>query len=967
MTDTSRGEDRFELALAGLGEPLADVARVFRDNFRTRHPDRSLDALGADVEGVARLVALSEFAGDTLLRDPDAMGDRVGTRGILDGIGSPGAKGDSRDAVMRDLRRFRNRGLLRVLWHELVQCGEVSDSLAALSTLAERCIETALASATAMAERRFGRIVEQDGRVALPLILAMGKLGGRELNLSSDIDIVFVHDGSGESDGPRRLSAHEYFARVARETVTLLDEVTADGFVYRVDTRLRPFGHSGPPVVSVDALERYLIEHGRDWERYAYVKARPVAVDPESEPARRLVGDIIVPFVYRRYLDYGIFESLRDMHGRIAGEVARRELKDNVKLGPGGIREIEFIVQSLQLLRGGNVAALRTPELRTAVLAAVDDRDFSDADANELLAAYDVLRRIENVLQGMRDRQTHDLPPVGLDRDRLVAATGRNSWTDFLAWTEAAREVVRRQFDDIGIRDSERQNRDERLIRLESLWAARADARAWQETLLSIGFAEAAAGGVSAELADFRAAAAVRNMDTAAAPRLKRFIANLLLALTGQDNAAEVLRRVLGVAESVIRRSAYLALLNENPTALERVVGLCAQSIYLSRELRQYPALLDELIDDRLFGAAPTRARLEADFLAELERIEPGDAEAKVAALAEFRRSALFRIAVADISGRMPLMKVSDRLTDVAELILNEALETVSGDLEAQYGRPCCSVDGRSRRADFGVIAYGKLAGYELSYSSDLDLVFIHDSRGSDQKTDGERSIDNAVFFGRLVRRLVHLLTTQTAYGALYDIDTRLRPSGRSGLLVTGLDAFRKYQEQNAWTWEHQAMLRSRPVAGGQRIATAFEAVRRDTLTKSAGRDALAREVASMRRKMRRALDRSDATRFDMKNGRGGIGDIEFLVQFLVLAHANDHPTLIRYPDIVRQLEALDGTGTLEPDVAGRLAELYRELRERAHRLALDERDAFADPASLDDARAFVIRQWKAVFDDEAP
>ena len=966
--------NEFESALQTFPQGLTDVGRAWRTQFEERHPQIGLNELGAPVAPLARLVVLSEFAGRVLLRQPDALAGVDTTGGYRSAIdfdavlGPPPEHQADRDTFMRALRRYRNRGLLRVLWQEFVVAGDVEPSLLLLSELAERCIAAAVSQASSSAEARFGRVL-QDGLPAPLIVLAMGKLGGRELNLSSDVDIVFLYSGSAASDGPRSLSAQQFFERVARDVIDLLEQVTADGFVYRVDTRLRPFGQSGPPVMNLASLERYLVEHGRDWERYAYVKARPLATSSDAAPEHpaiaRLQRDIVKPFVYRRYLDYGVFESLRDMHGRIVAEVGKRETADNIKLGSGGIREIEFVVQALQLLRGGNHAELQTPELRTAIFAAVNGRDWNNDDARTLIESYDFLRRIENLVQGFRDQQTHDLPAPGLDRDRLVIATGFKSWEEFLRRLNSVRDVVRRHFSEVGLRDAERQDQDETLQRTETLWSARASSDEWRVALDSIGMTEPEL--VAERLAAFREAATSSVVDAVAAPRLRRFVANLLVSLIDREYPGIVLDRVLGIAESVLRRSAYLALLNENPVVLQRLIELCQQSGYLARELGRFPALLDEMIGAEIFEKAPSNTDLEKDLEAELAGHAGDAAEDRLNSLALFRRNALFRIAVADVSDVIPIMKVSDRLTHVAELVLREALELARRDLLRQFGQPCCYVDGVRRPAEFGIIAYGKLAGFELSYTSDLDLVFVHDSAGEEQVTDGERSIDNAVYFARLIRRLMHLLSTRTVSGTLYEVDTRLRPSGRSGLLVTTLDAFEKYQANDAWTWEHQALLRSRPVAGGQQLVDRFFAVREITLRERIHRETLSDDVQSMRARMRETLDRSDADRFDLKHGRGGIGDIEFIVQYLVLKHAHDHPALIRYPDVIRQIEALESAGCIEAAGAKQLRDAYRLLRNAVHRLALDDRKPFGGYADYAECRKLVTEVWQAAFGAAPP
>jgi len=972
MSDRRRGTTGPESGRNGrLPDALGAVVARWYDELRSRHGDSGPSG-AADVDaGLEKLVACSDFAADALLRDAELLAEARAGRLELPSpdrlrqeMAALADDAADRQAFMRALRQVRTRNLVRILWHETVASGDVAASLEALSLLAEGAVDQALQFAVSELAGRFGYPVI-DGEQQPLIVLAMGKLGGGELNFSSDIDLIFLYPADCETDGHRSLSAQEYFGKLVRAVISLLEEPTADGFVYRVDTRLRPFGASGPPVIGFAALESYLVEHGRGWERYAYVKARPVTATATCDAAGRLMSDIIRPFVYRRYLDYGVFESLRDMQALIAAEVRKREMADNIKLGPGGIREIEFIVQSLQLVRGGNVAELQTTRLYEALDAAVDDHDLGRGNARRLRSTYDFLRRVENLLQAVRDRQVHILPEEPFERERLAFAAGFGDWPALSAAIEEARGFVAEQFQAIGIRDSKVQEADERRAHIERLWSARAMAGDWLPRLQALGIGSAEE--VARVLGDFGKSGSPGRADAVSARRLRRFMGNLLVALPRCRNPATALKRVLDIADAVLRRSAYLALLNENPRVLERLVDLCDSSFYLATELARYPALLDELIDARIFEQAPTTAELAADLEASLEEVPEDDFERRIEALAEFKRSALFRIAVADFGGSIPIMKVSDRLTEIAEMILRAALDTASRDLVRQFGVPCYRSHGRRHRAELGIVAYGKLAGYELSYSSDLDIVFVHDSSGESQQTDGPRSVDNSVFFSRLVRRLMHLLSTQTGSGALYEIDTRLRPSGRSGLLVTSIEAFERYQEENAWTWEHQALLRSRPVAGSAIVAREFERIRARTLKKRVRRGSLADDVSSMRARMRAELDSSDHERFDLKQGRGGIADIEFLVQYLVLLSADRHPALIHYTDNIRQLGTLAAAGCVEEASVARLQNAYRNYRARLHRLALDNRPATVAADEFASDRDFVAACWRGAFGQPPP
>ncbi len=904
------------------------------------------------VEALIRLVTCSEFAGAVVLREKEWFLDNVASFSLApDATGVDAFVGD--DDIQSRLRKFRNRYMLHVLWREVFDLADLDETLVSLSTLADRMLEVAAHHAELSLESRYGSVRNEVGEKVPLVILGMGKLGGLELNFSSDIDIIFLYSESGATDGPKCVSAQEYFGRLSRQIIALLDETTVDGFVFRIDTRLRPFGDSGPPVVSFGALESYLLQHGRDWERYAYVKARVVGPQPGDDIIEDLHRNLIQPFVYRRYIDFGVFESLREMHAMIAAEVRRRELQENVKLGPGGIREAEFIVQSLQLVRGGSEPALQSRELQKVLPLLVGPRGLSADGADELRKAYRYMRRLENFIQGIRDQQTHDLPSDDGDRMRLCVAMRYSDWDELRTDFERYRAAISAQFEQVAFR--ERADDTPFQKRVEQAWESGADEAAWAELLRTEGHSEAA--GIADHLARFANDSVTRQIDSSARDRLQRFVPQLVVEIAKSERPVLALSRTLSIVERVLRRSAYLALLNENRGALARLVDLCARSHYIADQIARYPALLDELLDPRLYSDAVTRADLALELQQRLVG-EDEDAEARMQTIGQFQRSTMFRIAVADFNGKLPIMKVSDGLTWLAEVVLEEALRVAWNDLVARHGAPRCTDDGVEREAGFGIIAYGKLGGLELSYGSDLDIVFLHDSHGNKQVTDGDRPLDNTMFFGRLVRRLVHFLTTQTGSGQLYDIDTRLRPDGQKGLLVTSADAFERYQEDNAWTWEHQALLRARAVAGSARVAEEFERIRRETLVRRVRHDKLRDDVISMRQRMRDELDRSDGDAFDLKHGRGGIGDIEFLVQYLVLDQAGTHSDVIFYSDNIRQLDALTAANCLEQSVGYTLQDAYRAYRLRQHHLVLDDQPPLVGQDEFVQERAFVTKTW---------
>ncbi len=948
-------DQRIAVALDAVPAILRPAVTSWLERLREQHDLAELPE--PVLEPLCRVVACSEFAGSVVLRqwpwliDSVASMDDASAAEVLADVVDDDAE---IDVVKAQLRRARNRAMLRIIWREVTGLADLDETLGELSRLADTMLQTATEHAERLLEARYGRVVDASGERVLPVILGMGKLGGRELNFSSDIDLIFLFTDDGTTNGAKKISAQEYFGRLSRHIIALIDEATVDGFVFRIDTRLRPFGDSGPPVVSFAALEAYLLKHGRDWERYAYVKARIAGAQPAAAIIDDLDNNVIRPFVYRRYIDYGVFESLRSMHAMISAEVQRRELKDNIKLGPGGIREAEFIVQSLQLVRGGSEPALQGRELQRVLPKLVGSRGLGKQAADRLQDAYRFLRRVENFIQMMRDQQTHELPTDAVDRARLCFAMDYPNWEAFAADLRGYRDAIAAEFDRVAFRAQPEDSPLQQQI--ATAWEASSGVEQWSQILSATDCKDADA--VARRVVAFASAPATRQIDSVAGERLQRFMPELLAEVIEAGNPDVALARTLTVIEKILRRSAYLALLNENRPALTRLVDLCARSGYIAEQIARHPVLLDELLDPRIFSGEVTKAELQTELQQRLGIDVADDSEAKVQIISQFQRAAMFRIAVADFNGSLPIMKVSDGLTWLAEAVLEAVLQVAWQDLVARHGKPTCIVDDVSRDAGFGIVAYGKLGGLELSYGSDLDIVFLHDSSGKGQVTDGEKALDNSLFYGRLVRRLVHFLTTQTGSGAMYEVDMRLRPDGQKGLLVTSTDAFERYQEDNAWTWEHQALLRARAVAGSTTIAGEFVRIRRDTLIDRVKRESLRDDVTSMRQRMRKELDKSNGSRFDLKHGAGGIGDIEFLVQYLVLLHARDHPDVIFYSDNIRQLDALAEAGCVERSVADRLKDCYRSYRLRQHHLVLDDQQPLLGVDHFAEERRFVVQTW---------
>ena len=871
--------------------------------------------------------------------------------------------------MLAALRRWRRRALVRIAWRDLMGWASLEETLTELSAFAEAAIDCACRYARQTLVVRYGEPRSERGEVQQLVIIAMGKLGGGELNFSSDVDLVWLFPESGETDGARRIANEEFFTRLGQGIIRLLETPTHDGFVLRVDMRLRPFGDSGPLVSSFASFEDYLPRHGRDWERYAYVKARAVTARGLYE---ELYNSAVRPFVFRRYLDYGVFESLREMKSLIEREVERRELADHIKLGPGGIREIEFIVQALQLIRGGRDKRLRTQSLLAALSILESARLLPAIVAEELRAAYVFLRRLENRLQMLADTQEHRLPSDPLARERMARAMGASDWPALSGQLQRHRSHVSRHFRRVVFGGHDGQQAAAVKIDLGRFWESPAETAALQDALSRAGFVEPRE--TARLLLELRESALVRRLDEPGRKRLQALLPVLLAdvaaltpptageagegAVAGPSVQLAVLRRILRIIEAIGQRSAYFALLHESRAARERLVELCGHGEFLASQIASQPLLLDELIDERLLSHLPGRESLAQELGLRMSQVQDDEPEHEVEALRHFQSAAIFRVAVADLTGRLPVMQVSDRLTEIAELILERAMELAWRQITQQFGTPHCGEGAQRRAVSICAAGYGKLGGIELSYTSDLDLVFLHDSRGERQETSGARPIDNQVFFVRLAQRIVHLLTMHSAAGRLYEVDVRLRPSGKGGMLVTSIRAFAEYQQREAWTWEHQALLHARAVAGAPLLRAELEAVRLEILRNYVHHDTLREEVRNMRERMRKELSRSARGQFDIKQDAGGVADIEFLAQYWALKWAQTHPPVAMFSDTIRQLESVASADLVPQSTVDVLTAAYRAYRMRTHHLSLAGASAIVPDSEFPLERAAVTQIW---------
>ena len=769
---------------------------------------------------------------------------------------------------------------------------------------------------------------------------------------------MFCFPSSGETDHPSNpLENQDFFIRLGQKLIQALDNQTVEGFVFRVDMRLRPFGSAGPLAISFAAMENYYQEQGRDWERYAMIKARVVAGDLAAGEA--LIKQLR-PFVYRKYIDFSAFESLRDMKQMINREVRRKGLDQNVKLGSGGIREVEFIAQAFQLIRGGRDRDLQQRELLRILPLLPDYVGMPQLAVDELTDAYIFLRNAEHAIQAIADEQTQELPHDPVGQARIALAMGFDNWESFSEQLSLHRQAVSRHFADVIAPADE----DEDAIDVAdeaqwlSLLAEELDEQAALSFLEGKGFAEPAVG--LQHLQGLLHSKAMQMLQQVAKTRLLNVLPPLLEVVGRCDNSEITLERVLQLIQAVLRRSAYLVLLAENPGAMQQLVNLCSASAWFAALLAKQPVLLDELIDPRTLFTPPDKARLQAELTQQLLRVPEDDVEQLMETLRYFRHAHVLRVAASDITGALPLMKVSDYLTWLAETLLEAVLQSAWKSLVDKHGIPMRTAE-EACDPDFIVVGYGKMGGIELSYGSDLDLVFIHDA-DPDLNTEGEKSVPNPVFFNRLGQKMIHLLNTFTTSGQLYEIDMRLRPSGNSGLLVSSLNAFEKYQRNEAWTWEHQALVRARVVAGSPALAKRFEQTRAAILMQQRDSTTLLDEVCSMREKMRAHLANSSVDQFDLKQDRGGIVDIEFMVQFLVLNHAWQFSDLVTYTDNIRILDAIEAHQLLTAVDAETLREAYRVLRSVGHRQALQEQsNSVVADAVLNQHREQVMEIWQKV------
>ena len=897
------------------------------------------DAKAAQLD---RLLLASDYALDRLCRHPQTVAELDAPTQAL--VLSPDAPLD----WAATLRRYRHAESVRLIHRDVNGIDSLNATLAETSRLAERCLAGALEALRVQMEQEHGVPHSMSGEPQQLVVFGLGKLGGGELNFSSDVDLVFAFPASGQSDGARVLDNNLWFQRLGQRLIQLLADIDDEGMVYRVDMRLRPFGQAGRLALSFAAMEQYFQREGRDWERYAWIKARPVAGDL-VEGNHFL--ETLRPFIYRRYLDFGAIEGLREIKAMIEAEVLRQEREDNLKLGRGGIREIEYIVQLHQLIRAGREPELRVHSLLPALERLRDHGHIPDRSADSLRAAYRFLRLLENRLQMLREEQTHELPDDPLDRERLAFGMGFSDCDGLTAALQQHRDVVANEFARV-FKAREKvvsSGAAVNIAHLAALWRE-PSATSVPAQLEQAGFADGAA--LARRLQHFAGLPALATLSARARTRLDRVVPQLLAAAANSAAADVAVERGLDLVQAVLRRSSYLALLDEQPAALLRLVDVLGASRWMSDRLSAHPLLLDDLLDVRSDAHPPTRDEVGDALQQALAGLPADDTEARIQALNEFAQSFSFRVARERLIDAQPAPECARQLAFVAEAVVGAVLQIAIDDLARRHGR---IADG-----GLAAIAYGSFGGKELGFNSDLDLVFLYDSAHVGLESDGERPLEAVRYYTRVVQKLVTLLAMPTPAGSLYEADLRLRPDGGKGLLVSSVAAFDAYQRERAWTWEQLALVRARPVAGDAAVMRAFSRVREHVLCSQRVAAKVADDALAMRVRMRAELDRSHGQMFDLKQGDGGLVDLEFLLQagVLVSAHqATGVASSTRTPELIGSLA---DCGFFDADTATNLTDAHDVFCSRALACTLDGRSR---RVRLDDelhaARAQVLTAWQ--------
>ena len=946
---------RFNQALSLLPLPLHAIATNWWQAIRQQPGTvQALDALVLNEAGdrvltsLPQVLAGSDYIGRSLARTPGLFASLVGPDSVLE----PRSTGqiETHCAALRrhaadsqhigtTLRVWRRAELVRIGWRDLAGWATLEEVVETLSTVADHAVSVALACAHYQVAQRHGEPIGSiSGKPVRLVVLALGKLGGRELNFSSDIDLVLTYAEAGNTQSEKPISNHEFFIKVGQHLVSLLETFTEEGFVFRIDLRLRPNGASGPLALSFDAMDHYYTTHGRDWERYALIKTRALNLPGGHSD---LLLEILRPFIYRKYLDFGAFDAIRDMKRMIEKALHTDDRLDDLKLGRGGIREIEFIVQSYQLIRGGREPQLQTYRLWQAMQALVELGIMEKPDAEALHLAYGFLRRTEHRLQMIDDQQTHQLPKDDLHRLRVASAMGYPDWTRFhtqlCTHTEAVHECFQKVF-------APEPDADNETAELADLWLGHLERPSAERLLQRVGYMEPRR--LLNLCQNLRGSAFYTAFSTSGRTRMDRLMPLAIQACAQQSDQLTAFARLVGVIESIGRRAAYLSLLSENALALSQLVNLISQSSWIAHWSGRHPVMLDELLNPIGQEISHDRATLATELRRRMETAPANDLERAMDLLREFRHAQTLHIAAADSADLLSFESVSTALSSLAEATLEESMNVARHSL----GRKV-NLDS----VDLGVIAYGKLGSQELGYNSDLDIVFLYQS----DATNSAGTDTTPHHCGRVIQRLIHILTTRTAAGNLYQTDLQLRPSGRAGTVVSSLSAFESYQMAHAWTWEHQALVRARLVVGSPALRKAFEQVRRRILCQPRNPTELRDAVVSMRERIIRTRSTSTDDAFDFKLGRGGLVDIEFIVQFLMLRWAGEYPQLINSRRTQTILHMLITHHLLDPTLGATLSDIVERYLQMDNRFKLQEKLSQVCWSELTDERDAIANAWQ--------
>lgn len=880
---------------------------------------------------------LTQFLGD------DIIAQEVAACLVYDDDGLP-----DEAALMANLRRLRNHLMMRWIYQDALMLIDVMVLTKELSAFANHAICLAKECVYQRLCARFGvpTISTKSGKIADELaIIAMGKLGASELNLSSDIDLIFIHKGAGETDGKKIIDNQKFMIQLGRGVIKIIDEITADGFVFRVDMRLRPWGDGSPLVMTVSALEKYFNKHGRTWERFAWLKAR--VINPIDAKFYGQIDSIKKNFIFRYYVDYTAFAALREMRVLIANQVAQREDLDNVKLGVGGIRDIEFIAQSFALIYGGHYAVLTEKTACLEALSALCELQLLDKKTtDELTCAYRFLRRLEHAIQARHDTQTQKLPK-GEELTAIARTLGFDDSAQLINELNHHRKKVSYPFDKL-VTDRQTTtyvsdgNESKKLDEFISQDNRDRLTNFWQSKLVKESSTEAK-----------------QRLD-AAYPMI---ISALVQLFEAGIDANEAILPLINLLESIAKRSVYLVMLAENPNSLKDLLIMLQTSPWVANELARYPVLLDTFLQKR-YTHLPDKAELMYILQQNLASVPFGDDESFLMSIRLFKKTQVLAVACSDVLQHHPIMKVSDSLTFISEVVLEACLYRAFDELSKKHGMPV-GVDGAidEQNIGFGIVGYGKLGGIEMSYASDLDVVFLHriDERADTLASDGQSAISGMKFATRLVQKLINYLTTQTRDGRAYELDMRLRPSGNAGVMVVSVQGYETYQHDKAWAWEHQALVRARAICGDKAVLDKFNAIRLDVLTLPRDTAVVRQDVLAMRQKMREHLSNDKSDKFHLKQDAGGLIDIEFLAQFAVLAYAHDKPKLAVWSDNIRIFESVAAEGVWQESVCQSLADSYLIIRKATHEQALHEKKSIVDNDKWQALRHQIIAIWQEI------